>query len=353
MIARGMRVKSGLRLEEVGDQAVVFDRVSGESVHRVSGDGVLALRAIGTGVELADIPETLRAAVDELLAAGILEDTTQMSRRQALSLGSKGLLAGGAVWSAATVTTFALADPAAAATPCTSPGPTSPQQQKYTASTTFITDRGVTSLKVRVWGAGGGGGAGNYTGLYATGSGGGGGAYAYTSSLTVTPCTAYTVSVGAGGAGGPSNNTDGSAGGDSYFDAPTTVMAKGGSKGLKGVNGSNLSGGAGGSAASSVGATTKNSGGNGGQSGKNSLENNPAGGGGGASDGGGGGNGGNHNSTGGTGGAAGTAVAGGAGSGSNGGAGAAPGGGGASSVADLFGTAAGGAGARGQVWIGF
>ncbi len=332
-----IRLRAGLRAEQVDDHVVVFDRSSGESIHRVSGDGVLALRAIGDGVDLAEVPEQLLPAVGDLIRAGVLDDSEAVSRRAALALGGKALIASGAVWSTATVTSFALADPAAAATPCTSPGATSPQQQKYTANATFVTGRTVTTLLVRAWGAGGGGGAGNYSGVWASGSGGGGGAYAYTASLTVVPCTAYTVVVGAGGAGGPSNNTDGTAGGDSYFDTASTVMAKGGGKGLKGVNGTNVAGGTGGQAASSVGATTKFNGGNGGTGGKNSLEN----------------TGGAHNGTGGSGGAAGgSGQTGGVGGGAKG-AGAAPGGGGGGSEGDLFGTSAAGAGARGQVWVGF
>lgn len=348
------RLSRDVRVEDVGDETIVFDRSSGESIHKVTGAAFDALRLIAEGIDDAEMPAHLRPAVEELAAAGIVEDSPQWSRRSALVTGGKGLLAGGAVWGAATVTTFALADPAAAATPCTSPGPTTPAAQKYTASATYITGRGVTSLQVRVWGAGGGGGGGRYTGVWASGAGGGGGAYAYTASLAVVPCTAYSVVVGSGGSGGGTGggaSGKGGDGGDSYFGTNSTVMAKGGVGGSGGTNGTNYSGGTGGQAASSVG-TAKTSGGNGGQSGKNSGENTGGGGGGGASDGGNGGNGGDHNGTAGTGGAAGGAVVGGAG-GIDSGAGNAPSGGGGGGHGDLFGSSSGGAGARGQVWIGF
>lgn len=131
---------------------------------------------------------------------------------------------------------------------------------KYTTSGTYTTGRGVTTLQVRVWGGGGGGGGGRYDGTWSSGSGGGGGAYAHTANLTVTPCTAYSVVVGAGGAGG-ARRTYGSAGSDSYFGTAATVMAKGGYEGLY-ANGGHPTGGAGGAAATSVG-TSKTSGGRG------------------------------------------------------------------------------------------
>jgi len=345
-------LRPGIRVEEVGEEVVAFDRSSGASLHRVTADAAKALLLIVEGAD-DDLPEPLLAAVDGLVEAGIVEESEQWSRRRALLTTGKALAVGGATWGAATVTTFALADPAAAATPCTSPGPTNPAQQKYTASSTFITGRGVTSLQVRCWGAGGGGGGGRYDGTWSSGSGGGGGAYAYTASLAVTPCTAYTVSVGSGGNGGP-KRTDGNPGGDSYFGTTSTVMAKGGGKGI-GANGGNPSGGTGGQASASVGATTKNSGGNGGQGGANSGQNTGGGGGGGASDGGNGGNGGNHNGSGGTGGPAGGAQAGGGGGGDSG-AGNVPGGGGGGGHGVLnLGDASttGGNGARGEVWIGY
>lgn len=354
------RVALGLRIEEVGGEFVVFDRDSGASIHHVSGDAAEALRMI---LDDGCVPEHLHAAADDLIRSGIVQEPTQWSRRRALVTGGKALAAGGAVWGAATVTTFALSDPAAAATPCTSPGPTNPQSQKYTGNATFITGRGVTTLKVRCWGGGGGGGGGKYDGTWSSGSGGGGGAYAYTASLTVTPCTAYTVVVGTGGTGGARRN-DGQPGNDSYFGSTSTVMAKGGGKGI-GANGGNPSGGTGGQASASVGATTKTTGGNGGIGGNQVAQNDGGGGGGGASDGGNGGNGGDHNEIGGTGGGAGGAVAGGVGGSAPGNSpgsqnwhGVAPGGGGCGGygVAGSWfsdDSTSGGNGARGEVWVGY
>lgn len=92
---------------------IVFDFDTGASIHHVTGDGVEALRLISGGLDDGDLPEHLRSSVDELIDAGVVEASSSVSRRKALSLGAKGLVAGGAVWGAATVTTFALADPAA------------------------------------------------------------------------------------------------------------------------------------------------------------------------------------------------------------------------------------------------
>lgn len=138
-------------------------------------------------------PHDLSSEVDKLVEAGLIIDPSTISRRKVLATG-------GAAWTAATVATFALADPAAAATSC--PGgvvPTSPTVQKYTTAGnyTYVTGFGVTSLMVRAWGAGGGGGGGG-------GAAGGGGAYAYTPALPVTACTAYSVVVGTNGTGGGS-----------------------------------------------------------------------------------------------------------------------------------------------------
>ncbi len=71
-----------------------------------------------------------------------------------------------------------------------------------TSSQTWTVPAGVTSVKVEVWGGGGGGG-GAYIGA---GGGGGGGSYK-TATFTVTlPGDNYTITIGAGGAGGPAWN---------------------------------------------------------------------------------------------------------------------------------------------------
>ncbi|MBL7924227.1 MAG: HYR domain-containing protein, partial [Bacteroidia bacterium] len=122
--------------------------------------------------------------------------------------------------------------------------------QTFSSSGTWIAPAGVTSVQVECWGGGGRGGStvfsGNETG------GGGGGAYVKKNSVPVNAGTSYTVTVGAG------SSSSGVAGGDSWFNTNTTVMAKGGST----VNDNGTSGASGGSAASSIG-DIKFSGGNG------------------------------------------------------------------------------------------
>jgi hypothetical protein len=121
------------------------------------------------------------------------------------------------------------------------------QTQTITATGTFQTPDGITSLRVECWGGGGRGGStvssGNETG------GGGGGAYARRNALTVTPRTNYNVQVGSG-----STNT--SPGGDTFFNNATTVMAKGGNS----VPNNNTNGATGGTAAASIGDVTRNGG---------------------------------------------------------------------------------------------
>jgi hypothetical protein len=112
-----------------------------------------------------------------------------------------------------------------------------------TAGTTvWLCPAGVTSVTVKCYGGGGGGG--RRAGVGVTG-GGGGGAYASKINVPVTPGTIYTVVVGAGGAAA----SPATAGGDSYFNTASTVMAKGGSA----VANNSATGAAGGQAASCVG----------------------------------------------------------------------------------------------------
>jgi len=108
----------------------------------------------------------------------------------------------------------------------------------------------VTSITVKVWGAGGGGGAAwvkmdnstdNFgTPIEACAGGGGGGGGGYTQqTYAVTPGQTYTITVGAGGNGGTassSNNsaTDGAAGGLSSFTGNSyNLTANGGAGGIK------------------------------------------------------------------------------------------------------------------------
>lgn len=254
------RLRDDLRIEAVGDETIVFDSSSGASLHRLTGDAVDALRLISHGGDGAVVPDRYRSALEELVVAGIVEDASQVTRRRALVTGGKGLAIGGATWATATVTTFALADPAAATTPCTSPGPTDPNatgvKNETPGTYTYITRPGQTTLLVRCLGGGGGGGGSN--GGYTSGTGGGGGGYAR-GIITVTPCTTYSYVVGAGGAAG--NKGDGGAGGDSYFISTSVMNGGGGGKGI-GVSGS--TGGAGGSGTATGTSTTTQSGGSGG-----------------------------------------------------------------------------------------
>ncbi len=113
-----------------------------------------------------------------------------------------------------------------------------------------------TSIEVEAWGGGGAGGSA-FGATGEAGAGGGGGAYSK-KTITVTFGTSYTVVVGAGGANAGGGN-NGNPGGDSYFDTPSVLLAKGGAGGGKN-SGSGATGGAGGAAASGVG-DTKYSGG--------------------------------------------------------------------------------------------
>lgn len=90
---------------------------------------------------------------------------------------------------------------------------------------------GITTLRVRCWGAGGGGGASTPTAGGTEGHGGGGGEYAE-KTITVVPLTLYTITVGAGGIGG----TDGDDGANSIFQDAFTVHveANGGTGGQDG-----------------------------------------------------------------------------------------------------------------------
>jgi hypothetical protein len=100
-----------------------------------------------------------------------------------------------------------------------STGGTSVHGEKYFTSTgTWIAPAGVTSVFVRVWGAGGGGGAVNcINGCVADGGGGGSGGYEE-GVVLVTPGNPYTVTVGTGGSPGASSPRNCSSnGGESSF----------------------------------------------------------------------------------------------------------------------------------------
>lgn len=105
--------------------------------------------------------------------------------------------------------------------------------QLFTSSGTFTVPEVVTSLKVTVVGGGGGGGAGKIVG-YSLGTGGtGGGGGIAVGIFTVTPGATYTVTIGSGGVGTNTFNTNGSAGGTSSFGS--VLSATGGSGGARSV----------------------------------------------------------------------------------------------------------------------
>ena len=211
-----LQLAKGLRVEELRGEAVVVDKAGGE-VHRVIGDGVRALLLLRDGVEIGDVPEELHAAMDELVGAGFVADGRRWTRR-------KFILAGGAAWAAATVTTFALAEPAAAASVCMGTPPTSPQNITYDSGAgLYTTGNTTTMLRIWVWGAGGGGG-GNERMDGSSGAGGGGGGFAQ-SDITVTPCTNYGYQVGGGGIGAATAPTGvGGNGGASRFVQGATIL---------------------------------------------------------------------------------------------------------------------------------
>ena len=150
---------------------------------------------------------------------------------------------------------------------------------------------------------GGGGGAGGSAGDYTAGGGGGAGAFRYATSQTLAAGT-HSITVGAGGTGGPNYGTAGTNGGDSILGSITSNG--GGYGGSYSVDpGDSVNGSGGGGAVS--GGTSRRDGGTGGAYGNNGGAGATYGGWGSKASGGGGGSagaGGNHSgSTGGAGGA--------------------------------------------------
>lgn len=107
-------------------------------------------------------------------------------------------------------------------------------------ATTWTAPAGVSKIWVEVYGAGGGGAVlTSGTGVAPAGGGGGGVAKKL---LTVAPGTVYNLVVGAGGTGGTTSPTNGSAGGASNFNSGA-VSATGGAGGTSvGANPLALSG---------------------------------------------------------------------------------------------------------------
>ncbi len=94
----------------------------------------------------------------------------------------------------------------------------------FNATSTWTCPHGCVSVVVECFGAGGG------SGVATTGEGSGGaGAYAR-KILPVTQGVVYTVSIGNGG-------SPGNAGGDTFFQTSSTILAKGGSAGVADAGG--------------------------------------------------------------------------------------------------------------------
>lgn len=117
----------------------------------------------------------------------------------------------------------------------------------FTASGTWTCPPGVTEVILHGMGGGGGGGGGAGTGVTSQGQGGGGGGGALVGrvKVAVTPETAYTVTIGAGGTAGTAgaaggNGGTGGDGGDTTFGALATFYgAAGGNSGF--INGTSSS----------------------------------------------------------------------------------------------------------------
>ena len=122
----------------------------------------------------------------------------------------------------------------------------------FDSSGTWICPAGVTSVSAECWGGGGPGGNGTGFRIFSgIGGGGAGGAYAR-STISVTPGTSYTVTVGAQLASGSNGNP-------SWFGSASTVFAEGGAKGNSGtatIASNNFGTGGTGSKSSSIGTVT-------------------------------------------------------------------------------------------------
>jgi hypothetical protein len=120
-------------------------------------------------------------------------------------------------------------------------------------SGTFVVPTGVTSITVKVWGAGGAGGNGSGS----TGIGGGGGGGGFTqSTLTVTPGATLTYNVGTGGTANTTASYGGNGGGYSaVLNGATVLIQAGGGGGGAGTTSTATGGqgGAGGGASGTAG----------------------------------------------------------------------------------------------------
>lgn len=150
----------------------------------------------------------------------------------------------------------------------------------FTASGSWQAPAGVTSVTVEAWGGGGAGGGRTTNGVS---GGAGGGAYA-SKTITVTPLTSYSYTIGAGGVGGTGNGPNGA---DTLWADGSALKAAGGKggastttkglgattadsvgdikfKGGDGADGASTIGGGGGGGAGSTAAGNNASGGTGG-----------------------------------------------------------------------------------------
>jgi hypothetical protein len=114
-----------------------------------------------------------------------------------------------------------------------------PQQQRYYVPGlhTHVVAAGVRKVRLHVYGGGGGGGTGHAT--FVGGAGGGSGGYCR-KDLVVTPGESLTITVGAGGAGGPVGTTtagdDGGTSSVSTVGAGVVASATGGGGGEAGID---------------------------------------------------------------------------------------------------------------------
>ena len=112
--------------------------------------------------------------------------------------------------------------------------------QAFTSTGTFVAPSNCYSLSLFLVGGGGGGGAARITSNnHAVVGGGGGGASVVKRTVSITPGTTYTFTIGAGGAGG-TYTAAGAVGSDSTMTGSgfTTITALGGGGGQTGNRGS-------------------------------------------------------------------------------------------------------------------
>jgi hypothetical protein len=105
----------------------------------------------------------------------------------------------------------------------------------YTSSGTWTAPAGVKEVMLIGCGGGGGGGGGNAVSAGAApGGGGGGGALQSTVTVSVTPGTSYSITIGDGGAVCPPGLQDGYGGQDTTFDSLATFGGASGGRGALG-----------------------------------------------------------------------------------------------------------------------